>query len=532
MTKTQSIHRVSGPLAFLAALSLQFGTPATASEIAGAPVNLFVSEHRIQAAGKTIAYTATAGDTILKSNAGEPVAAIWSVAYVAGEGKDSGRPVVFVFGGGPGAAAGGMQMGMLGPRIVRIPGAPDADDGAAPFLLIDNPDSLLDIADLVFVDPVGTGYSRAIGNASDADFWSMQADTASMADFMHRWITVNQRWNSPKYILGLSYGSTRATSLAYRLLLPPHHMALNGLMLHGPALDFIALDPIVGNPLSHVSFLPTMAAIAHYHGKAGTDVDFDEFLARARQFATTEYFAALMGGTAMKDAKLRSVAEKMSSFMGLDADFMLNERLRVSVARFRTELLRADGLIVGYSDGRFTSKAADPNASVPVEGDPSTFRQDDAYGAAINIHLGTDLGVRMDRSYYLWNPAVGRDWTWGPDLSTIASAQAYRQAKRTGRIEVASQLAAVMRQNPEMKVQLGVGYFDLYTPFMDTERVCANFGIDRDRVETNYYSSGHRIWVNETTRGELAADMRRFLTSVLAAPVGTIASGRGTQTPQ
>lgn len=475
----------------------------------------FSTEHRIAISGKTVRYTATAGETLLRDGSGNPTAAIWSMAYVVDGAQDSMRPIVFVFSGGPGSASGAMNIGYLGPKIVRNAGSPTDDGGTAPFELIDNPNSVLDVADFVFVDPVGTGFSRALGAAENADFWSMSADTASMADFIHKWVTENQRWNSPKYILGLSYGSTRAVSLARKLSNPPHEMALNGLMLHGPALDFIALDPIVGNPLSYVSFFPTMAAIAHYHGKVGNNVPLDEFLEQARQFATADYFSALMAGSRLAETERRSVADQMSAFTGLESDFILNARLRVSVARFRTELFRDAGQVIGYSDGRYVSPSADPNASEPPDGDPAEFKESHSYGAAINRHLISDLGVRMDRPYKLWNATVGRDWTWSPDLSVFANPQAYRQAKRTSRIEVAGQLAWVMRRNKAIQVQVAVGYYDLYTPFFDSERVFANFGIDRSRIEINYYPTGHRLWYSNTARVALVADIRRFLTEGL-----------------
>ncbi|MEM9531361.1 MAG: peptidase S10 [Pseudomonadota bacterium] len=472
----------------------------------------FTSEHRITTGGEAVRYTATAGETLLRDEAGKPVAAVWSTAYVA-DGGTGERPVVFVFSGGPGAASGSMNVGFLGPKTVRHTEQPTGtDDGAAPFELVDNPDSLFDVSDFVFVDPVGTGFSRAVGAGRNTEFWSMAADTASMASFIHSWITENERWNSPKYILGLSYGTTRAVTIARKLSYPPHEMALNGLLLHGPALDFLGLDPLVGNPLSYVSFLPTMAAIAHYHGKAGGGQTLEEFVEEARQFARGDYFAALFRGSNLADAERQSLADRMSRLIGLDAEFILNAHFRVSVARFRAELLRDRGLVVGYSDGRYVGRAPDPNAAEPSETDPSTAVYSHAYAAAINRHLSADLGVAMNRPYQAWNARVGKDWTWSPDLSVFTKPQAFRQAKRSGRIEVAGQLASVMQENAALKVQVAVAYYDLYTPFFDSERVFANFGIDARRVEMSHYETGHRLWHNSASRQAIVADIRRFLT--------------------
>lgn len=471
----------------------------------------FTSEHRISAGGGLVRYEATAGETLLRNEADEPIAAIWSMAYVASNQPAGNRPVVFVFSGGPGAASGSMNVGFLGPKVVHHTGTPGDDDGAAPFELMDNPHSLLDLADFVFVDPVGTGFSRAIGVGKNTDFWSMASDTASMADFIRLWITENGRWNSPKYILGLSYGTPRAVTIARRLANPPYEMALNGLMLHGPALDFIALDPIIGSPITYVSFLPTQAAIAHYHGKAGVGLPLETFVEQARRFAVEDYFAALIAGSNQTQVERQAVADRMSELVGIGSDFIMDAQLRISVARFRAELLRDTGMTVGYNDGRYAGPTSDPNAAEPQGGDPSVEVYSHRYGTAINVHLTEHLGVKMERPYKAWNVIVGRDWTWSPDLSVFTNPQAYRQAKRIGHIEVASQLAAVMRQNASFEVQVAVGYYDLYTPFFDSERVFANFGIDKKRVEMNYYPTGHRLWHNGDSRESLMADIRRFL---------------------
>ncbi|MEM1143382.1 MAG: peptidase S10 [Pseudomonadota bacterium] len=472
---------------------------------------VFRSEHQLRTASGTVRYEAVAGESVLRDEGGNPTAYMWSTAYRGIGFPAAKRPVVFAFSGGPGAPAARLNLGFLGPKIVRIDGVPSADDGAAPFKLADNPLSPLDIADFVFVDPIGTGYSRAVGSSKDVDFWNMSADAKSMADFIFQWVTENKRWDSPKYLLGLSYGTTRAVAVAAKLAQSPYYLAMNGLVLHGPALDFIGLDPLTGNPLSYVGFFPTMAAIAHYHGKAGVGEPLEEFLAEARIFAHTDYFAALLAGSSATSQQQQIVAAKASEFIGLDAQYILNERLRVPVARFRKELLRDQGLTLGYSDGGYTALSVDMNASEPRSGDPSDYREDHSYGAGHAKHLSADLGVEITRPYHWWNPAVGRDWQWTPVLGAFSSAQAYRQAKRTGRIEVASQLASTLRENQDLRVQVGVGYYDLFTPFYDAERVFANFGIDNSRVEMNYYESGHRIWSRDEPREKLVGDLRRFI---------------------
>lgn len=468
----------------------------------------FISEHSISVSGQELEYVATAGETLLKNDANEPVAAIWSTSYAVKSPDRKDRPVTFVFNGGPGSASAWLQMGLLGPKIVRIPGSPDSDDGAAPYALIDNPNSILDLTDLVFVDPVGTGYSRAVGSAKDVNFWSMYDDTLSMADFIHEWITANHRWNSPKYLLGLSYGSIRAVSLAHQLLNSPHDMSVNGLVLLGPALDLIGIDPIKGNPISHASYLPSMAAVAHYHQKAGAGISLREFVEEARQFSVSEYIPALIRGERLSIETKRNLAERYSYFTGLDPEYVLRSGLRVTIPRFRKELLRNQGLTVGSSDGRYVGREYDQAASDPLVGDPSAYKESSAYTAATNHYIATDLGVRMNRRYYLWNASVGRDWDWRPDLRDSPNAQHYRIAKRVRHIEVATKLASVMRRNEMMRVFVGVGYYDLITPFFDSERVFANFGIVPERIEMKHYESGHRIWTRDASRIALAKDLR------------------------
>ncbi len=471
----------------------------------------FVVENRVKAGGNTVRYIATSGETILRNQKDEATAAIWSTAYVKKDSAKENRPVTFVYNGGPGSAATVLHIGLLGPKIVDRQGSPKSDDGAAPYSLIDNPNSILDLTDLVFVDPVGTGFSRALGKANNADFWSMGADARSMGDFIYQWLKENQRWNAPKHILGLSYGTTRAVGVAHYLSLS-HGIDMNSLVLLGPALDLAGLSSVNNNILAYIGYMPTMATVAHYHGKAGKGKSMQEFAKEAREFALKEYAPALFLGNMMSSEGKAKVVERFSYFTGLSKDYISKSNLRVLVPRFRKELLRDQGLTIGYSDGRYTGDEYDDAASDPLMGDPSMYKESGLYSAGFH-HYMTQLGVDMPFTYKIWNSNVGKDWDWRPDVAAYSDPQRYRVAKRSGIIEVSSKLATIMRRNSDLKVFAASGMYDVITPFFDTERAFSNNGIVLDRIDLNYYLSGHRLWADNAARAALLSDIRDFYQS-------------------
>ncbi|WP_077338181.1 S10 family peptidase [Pseudocolwellia agarivorans] len=471
----------------------------------------FVSEHRIEAGGKTIRYIATAGETLLRDSSGKPTAAIWATSFVKKDAKKENRPVMFVYNGGPGSAAAILQIGLLGPKIVNRPDSPKGDDGAAPYSIIDNPHSILDLTDIVFVDPVGTGFSRVLGDASNKDFWGTASDARSMGDFINNWITINQRWNSPKHILGLSYGTIRAVSTA-DYLSAAYGMDLNGLILMGTAIDLGGLASVDNNILAYIGYMPTMATIAHYHGKAGVGKTLEAFAKEAREFTIKEYVPALLLGEMMPAEERDKVAERFAYFTGLSKKYILQSNLRVLVPRFRKELLRDEGLTIGYSDGRYTGQEFDNAADEPVMGDPSNYRELSMYNAGYNHYLA-EIGVKMDTPYKLVNYNVGKNWDWQPDMKAFTDPQRYRVARRSLVSEVASKLGSLMRKNEDLDVMVASGLYDIITPFFNTERSFANNGIVLDRVNINYYESGHKIWIDTKSREKLSNDIRQFFLS-------------------
>ncbi|MEM8920860.1 MAG: peptidase S10, partial [Pseudomonadota bacterium] len=329
------------------------------------PVN-FVTQHRGRFNGQNVSYRVEAGETYLRNEDGEPTGALFSFSYIK---DDAGidRPVTFIFNGGPGSASIWLHMGMFGPKRAVVASDADEDDGAAPYLMVDNPLAVLDVTDMVFIDPIGTGYSRPIGVGEGADFWSQEGDTASVADFIRIWVTKHKRWNAPKYIAGESFGTMRAAAVANELTNGTQNISLNGLMMISQALDYEGSTPVHDNFYSYVTYLPTLAAVARYHGKGPAEpADLDAYLEEVRDFAVNEYAPALLQGTMLAPAERARIRDKLATYTGLSPDYVETSNLRILTGRFNKELLRDQGLAVGGADGRYTVDDADDIAERPT----------------------------------------------------------------------------------------------------------------------------------------------------------------------
>lgn len=466
------------------------------------PARRFVSQHEGKFGGQSLRYTATAQETYLTDDKGEPMAAIWSVAYTR-DGVEAGkRPVTFVFNGGPGSASVWLHLGLLGPTRVQVASEADADDGAAPYRLLDNGASPLDLTDLVFIDPVGTGYSRTVGAGKPEDYLSLTGDIASMADFIRRWVTANRRWNAPKFIIGESYGTTRAAALSDALLDDGQGLALNGLVLISQALDYEGSTSTPDNLISLATYLPAMALTARYHGKANRDKSLEQVAEEARAFATDTYLPALFKGGRLPAAEREAVATRLAALLGLDKEYVLRSDLRVTVARFRKELLRDRGLAIGQLDGRYAIDDPDRVADSPVLDDAAGEAIDSAYTAALNSLFGGPLRVEMDRPY-LTGGAVGKSWDWRP----VPAGEGWEPSY----VNTARRLAHAMRRNTGMRVMVANGYYDLITPFFDAERTFAAHDIPAERVGMSYYEAGHMMYLRDADRDRLLSDIRAFL---------------------
>jgi len=464
----------------------------------------FVTTHQGVFGGKTIRYKATAKENYLKNKEDEPVASFWSVAYTQEGITDfTKRPVTFVFNGGPGSASVWLHMGMFGPKIVKVDSDAKKDDGAAPYNLGANPQGLLDLTDFVFIDPIGTGYSRVIGKGKVQDYWGLNEDASSVAQFMRQWITENKRWFSPKYIAGESFGTTRAAAVADVLESGGQHMALNGLILISQALDYEGSTSVHDNITSYLTYLPSMAATAWYHKKAGQGKTLEDFVNECRKFTYDTYAPALYRGSLLTTSEQNSIAEKLAYFTGLDNAYILKSNLHVLMPRFQKQLLADKGLAIGRLDGRFMGDEADDVSEGPHLGDPSDYQIGAAFTAALNHYYSTDLKIEMDRPYLTGNDEIGEKWRW----RTVPEGKYWEPMP----VNVARRLGNTMRRNTAMKVIVASGYYDLICPFFDAEYTFARNGIVTERVTLTYYEAGHMMYVHEPDLIKLSKDIRKFL---------------------
>ncbi|MBC7520395.1 MAG: peptidase S10 [Sandarakinorhabdus sp.] len=459
--------------------------------------NRSITRHSGTFGGQKIDFTATTGETYLKDKAGKPTAAIFSTSYVKDGPRDPKRPVTFLYNGGPGSGSVWLHMGAFGPKRVKIPDA--KDDGAPPYPIADNPDSLLDVTDLVFIDPVGTGFSHALGKTEAKSFWGVTQDAKSINDFIRLWLNENGRWNAPKFIGGESYGTTRSAALIHELEGQYNDVAVNGVILISAILDFGAEAETEGNEMQFVVTLPSMAAVAWYHKHLPQQpAALEPFLDQARAFARGPYITALLKGTQLGAAERADVRRQLAGFTGLSEDYLEKANLRVSPGRFYKELLRDRGTSVGRLDSRYLGIDYDRAGEEP-DNDPSFYGIDGSYTAAINSWAREGLGYKTDRQYVTIG-GVG-DWDW--KLGGRRDGTTY--------VNVAPYLSKALRENSGLKVFVGQGYFDFATPFFGAEQSLTRPGFPDGRVEFHYYQAGHMMYVHDSDLAKLSADIRGFV---------------------
>ena len=446
--------------------------------------------------GQRVSYTATAGETFLKDSEGTPKAAITYYSYIK-EPRDPSRPITFLFNGGPGSGSVWLHMGAFGPKRVAIP-SDGTDDGAPPYRIVDNPDALLDVTDIVFIDPVGTGFSHALGKTDPKDYWGVTKDAKAVAEFIRLWLNDNGRWNSPKYLGGESYGTTRSAAVANELEGTFNDVALNGIILISAILDFGAQAEVEGNDMPYIIALPSYAAVAWYHNKVpDRPAVVDSFVAEARAFATGPYATALMKGQALQGAERDQVRTQLARFTGLSEQFLERTDLRPAPGRFWKELLRDRGLVVGRLDSRYTGRDRD-NAGEEFDSDPSFYGIDAGYTAAINAYVRGTLGFKSDRSYVTIGSVQPWDWTLPGGEATYYKS-------------VAPYIGRAMRENSGLRVFVGQGYYDFATPFFGAEYALSRTGFPQDRIVFSYYQSGHMMYVRDEDRSKLTRDVRAFI---------------------
>jgi carboxypeptidase C (cathepsin A) len=468
------------------------------------------TSHKTTIGGRTLSYQATAGTLTIRDDEGRATASMFYVAYVAPEEKGGKkRPITFLFNGGPGSASLWLNVGGLGP-MYAVTDAPRAT-GPAPYTFIPSPHSLLDKTDLVFLDAVGTGYSRTLGEAKGSDFWGVDADVDAFARAIVRYVSVNQRWGAPKFLFGESYGTTRASALVYKL--QNQGMQFNGVVLLASILNFAVAQP--GLDQDYINSLPSFAATAWYHGKiADKPADLLAFLQEVREFAQGAYGTALAKGDRITAAQEEAVAAQLSRYVGLPADYLRRARLRIDMEAFRVELLRDRGLVTGRFDSRFTAPAAyvaTSGAFDPATNDPATAGVTSAYLSSYRDHLSGDLGYVSDLAYRpLYNMVISAAWNWRH------KAPGFDAPLHTP--NVALDLAAALRSNPQLKVLSMNGLFDLATPFFGTEFDLSHMLLSPDlqrNLTFSYYESGHMTYGDRLALARMKADLARFYDETL-----------------
>ncbi|MCY4403644.1 MAG: peptidase S10 [Candidatus Poribacteria bacterium] len=472
--------------------------------------NLSVTHHSVTIDGKELKYTATAGTLVLKAEddkEGEkPKASIFFVAYTLDEVDNaSKRPITFSFNGGPGSSSVWFHLGVLGPRRVK----PD-DDGnppQPPYELTNNEFSILDKTDLVFIDPVSTGFSRTVPGEEAKQFHGFQKDIESVGDFILLYLGRYKRWRSPKFLIGESYGTTRACGLS-GYLQDRNGTYLNGIMLVSVALSFQTIHFADGNDLPYILFLPTYTATAFWHNKLSElettkEDSFEKILDEVREFALGDYSVALMQGSSLSDRKKQTIVKKLAMYTGLSPNYIEKTDIRIKINRFCKELLREEGRTVGRSDSRFTGIDSD-SAGENCEYDPSLAVIQGAYTATLNDYVRGDLEFDSDLSYEIFS---GRMHTW--DFGSHQNEY----------VNVADTLRKAMTTNPSLKVYVANGYFDLATPFLATEYTFSHLGLDKslqDNISMSYYRAGHMMYIDMDELEKMKADMDAYLDDVLS----------------
>jgi carboxypeptidase C (cathepsin A) len=467
-----------------------------------------VTDHTIRIGGQAIPYKATASTILLKDDKGEPTALIYSTAYTRSDAKDlSQRPIAFVYNGGPGSSSIWLHMGAFGPRRVVTPDAEAAPP--APYKVVDNADCLLDKSDLVFIDPVGTGFSHAVGKAKDKDFWGVDQDVKSLAQFISTYVSRNNRWNSPKFLIGESYGTFRSVALA-NYLQSHDGMYMNGLVLVSSVLDLSTLLFNPGQDLPYIFYLPSYAATAWYHKTLKERPgDLNAFLADARHYASTDYATALMKGWALTDPEKAEVAKRIAYFTGLSEDYLIKADLRVSLAQFMAELQRSRGLTTGRLDARYSGFTYDLLTEY-AESDPQSAATSGPFTGAFNDYVRQDLKFGRDKTYKV-SAEAWRDWDWKHN-----PGEAGASFINPGPPSVEGDLVNALLTNPHLQVQVENGLFDLATPFFATEYTMDHLFLPaklQSRIHLEYYNAGHMMYLREEDLAKLKSNVGSFLES-------------------
>jgi carboxypeptidase C (cathepsin A) len=472
--------------------------------------HLVVSQHRVTVGGRELRYTATAGTIVLREEAekagdggptadGEkPRATVFFVAYTLDGVEDPARrPITFSFNGGPGSSSVWLHLGLLGPRRVQLDD--DGNPPPPPYRLVENESSLLDVSDLVFIDPVNTGFSRVVPGEAAKQFHGFKRDIESVGDFIRLYSSRYQRWGSPKFLIGESYGTTRAGGLA-GYLQERHGLYLNGIMLISAVLNFGTLEFDPGNDLPALLFLPTYTATAFYHRRLPEELqrDLRATLEEVQAFAMGDYALALLQGANLDGERRAQIVARLARYTGLSEEYVERCNLRIRDDRFVKELLRHERRTVGRLDSRFTGVDADAGGE-RAERDPSYSAIQGPYSATLNAYVRGELHYESDLPYEILTGRV-HPWSYGEHENRY--------------VDVADTLRGAMAQNPHLRVYVASGYYDLATPYFATDYTLSHLALDaslRQNLRVSYFEAGHMMYVHRPSLLKLREDLAGFV---------------------
>jgi len=464
---------------------------------------LSVTEGEVIVHGESIKYKATAGTLALKDESGKAKADMFFVAYEKqpAASDPSTRPITFVFNGGPGAAAVWLHLGVVGPKRVAV-----NDLGSAPtppYRLTDNEETWLGSTDIVFIDPVGTGYSRPAPGEKPEQFYGVEEDVRSVGQFIRLYTTRYQRWLSPKFLAGESYGTTRAAALSDFLL--DNGISLNGIILISSVLNFQTISFGNGNDLPYALYLPSYTALAWYHKKLSPDLQADKTkaLAESEQWALNGYLSDLAAGSQLPQADRESAIKELAHLTGLSENYVDRANLRVDPSEFRKELLAADHEVLGRFDARLTGYDTDPLGRTP-DYDPSLAPFLNAYSATFNDYVRRTLKFESDLPYEVLSSQV-HPWNFGE--------------RGTGYLDVLDRLRSTLVQTPNLKVMFNSGFFDLATPYLGAKYTVNHLDLGTDlrkNITQEFYDSGHMIYHHREDREKLSKNVAEFIKAAVA----------------
>jgi len=461
-----------------------------------------VTKHTVRVGSKTLNYSVTTGFMPLKNAvSGETEARIFFMAYTLDVPASEKRPLMFSFNGGPGSASVWLHMGAIGPRRVKM-----LDDGMMPpppYEVEDNQQTWLEQTDLVFIDPVGTGYSRAAKPELAAKYFGVRGDIESVGEFIRLYLVRNERWSSPLFLVGESYGTTRASGLSDYLF--EHGIGLNGIVLISTVMNFQTLRFANNNDLPLVLILPSYATTAWYHKKLSPEMQAKpvaQVAKEAENFAANEYMPAMLRIDALSSQEKQNLLDKFSQFTGLSKDFVDKNNFRIELDKFNKELMRDRRRTTGRLDSRFLGIDRDAGGEGP-DSDPSMNAIRPPYTAVFNDYVRRELGYKSDTEYYILGGGITAPWNWNTN---------------NGYADTSIPLKDAMAKNPYMRIFIACGYYDMATPFYAAEYTVSALNLDpslRKNISFQYYESGHMVYIEKNSLKKLHDDVSSFIAGSL-----------------